>query len=96
MRRMHGIDAFSIYSETPTSPFATLKVIVYRPVDANDAPDIGEVRRFVKERIAVLGVEGAGMRIVRVPFDLHHPVWVADPDYSPDDHIYHAALPPWR
>jgi hypothetical protein len=63
MRRMHGIDAFSIYSETPTSPFATLKVIIYRPVDANNAPDIGEVRCFVKARIAVLGVEGAGMRI---------------------------------
>jgi diacylglycerol O-acyltransferase / wax synthase len=93
MRRMHGIDAFSIYSETPTSPFATLKVAIYRPVDENDAPDIGEVSRFVKEWIAMLGVEGAGMRIVRVPFDLHHPVWVADPDYSPADHIYHAALP---
>ena len=93
MQRMHGIDAFSIYSETPTAPFTTLKVVIYRPVDENDAPDSDEVRRFVTERISMLGVAGARMRVVRVPFDLHHPVWVADPDYSPDDHIYQAALP---
>jgi WS/DGAT/MGAT family acyltransferase len=57
-------------------------------------PDISELRRFVKAQAIRLGSGVADMRIVRVPFDLHHPVWVADPDYSPDDHIYHAALPP--
>lgn len=93
MRRMHGIDAFSIYSETPTSPFATLKVAIYRAADPDDRPDIAELRDFVKDQILGLGT-GAAMRVVRVPFDLHHPVWVGDPDYSPDDHIYRAALPP--
>jgi diacylglycerol O-acyltransferase len=93
MERMHGIDAYSIYSETSTSPFATLKVMIYEPVDQNDAPDIAEVRRFVKTQIERLGPGIAGMRIVRVPFDLHHPLWVSDPDYSPDDHIYQLALP---
>lgn len=93
MQRMHGIDAYSIYSETSTSPFATLKVLIYEPVDQNDVPDMGEVRRFLKAQIDRLGPGIAGMRIVRVPFDLHHPVWLSDPDYSPDDHIYHVALP---
>ena len=93
MERMYGIDAFSIYSATSTSPFATLKVTIYEPVDENDVPDMDEVRSFVESQIERLGAGVMGMRIVRVPFDLHHPVWVADPDYSPDDHIYHAALP---
>lgn len=93
VERMHGIDAFSIYSETSTSPFTTLKVTIYEPVDENDVPDSAEVRRFVKDQIERLSAGAMGMRIVRVPFDLHHPLWVSDPDYSPDDHIYHAALP---
>ena len=93
MERMHGIDAFSIYSETPTSPFVTLKVGIYEPVDENDAPDIDELRSFVETQIERLGAGVPGMRIVRVPFDLHHPVWVSDPDYSPHDHVYCTALP---
>ena len=41
------------------------------------------------ERTALrFGTGVADMRIVRVPLDAHHPVWVADPDYSPHDHIY--------
>jgi diacylglycerol O-acyltransferase len=93
MERMYGIDAYSIYSATSTSPFATLKVVLYEPVDENDVPGMDEVRGFVQSQIERLGAGVMGMRILRVPFDLHHPVWVADPDYSPDDHIYQAALP---
>jgi diacylglycerol O-acyltransferase len=93
MERMHGIDAFSIYSASSTSPFATLKVLLYEPVDESDVPDIHEVRRFVMAQVERLGAGVAGMRIVRVPFDLHHPVWVSDPAYSPDDHVYETALP---
>jgi diacylglycerol O-acyltransferase len=94
VERMHGIDAFLVYSETATSPFATLKVTVYEPVDPNDLPDADELRRFVKTEIERLGGGHMGMRIVRVPFDLHHPVWLSDPAYSPDDHIHHTTLPP--
>lgn len=93
MERMHGIDAFLIYSETHTSPVATLKVTIYEPVHENDVPDMDELRLFVKAQIDRLGAGIMGMRILRVPFDLHHPVWLSDPDYSPDDHIYRTALP---
>lgn len=94
MQRMCGSDAFAIYSDTSTSPFVTLKVAIYEPTDKNDVPDVSELRRFVKARIVMPAVNGAAaLRIVRVPFDLHHPVWVADPHFSADDHIYHVALP---
>lgn len=91
MRRMHGIDAFSIYIETPTSPFETVKVLVYRPV-TDDVPAPEELRDLVKALMARLG-DVAAMRIVRVPLDLHHPVWVLDDRYRPDEHIHHATLP---
>jgi WS/DGAT/MGAT family acyltransferase len=32
-------------------------------------------------------------RALRVPFGLHHPVWVDDPDFELDDHLTRASLP---
>ena len=30
---------------------------------------------------------------MRVPFGLHHPVWVDDPEFGLDDHLSRASLP---
>jgi WS/DGAT/MGAT family acyltransferase len=93
MQRLRGSDAFAIYSETPSSPFVTLKVAIYRPTRKNDRFDSGEIRGFIEQGIEVAGAWRAGLRILRVPLDLHHPVWVSDPDYLPDNHIFEAELP---
>jgi len=92
MQRLRGSDAFAIYSETSSSPYETLKVAIYRPVDGT--PDTGAICDFLKAAIVGTGAVRAKLRIVRVPFDLHHPVWVATPGFSPDDHIHEAELPP--
>lgn len=93
MQRLRGSDAFAIYNETRNSPFVTLKVAIYRPTHESDHPDGGEIREYIKRSIEIGGARRAALRIVRVPFDLHHPVWVCDPDYSPDNHIFEAELP---
>lgn len=93
MQRLRGTDAFTIYNETRKSPFVTLKVAIYRPTSADDHPGSGEIRQFIRNSIEVGGARRAGLRILRVPLDLHHPVWVSDPDYSPDNHIFEATLP---
>lgn len=92
MQRLRGSDAYAVYSETSTSPFATLKVAIYRPSRNNDLPDRSEIRNFIKKNIEVIGGARAGLAIKRVPFDLHHPVWVHVPDFRPDDHIHEAEL----
>jgi WS/DGAT/MGAT family acyltransferase len=93
MKRLRGSDAFAVYCDTPSSPFVTLKVAIYRATRESDRPDVDEIREFIKRCITIAGATRAGLRIVRIPFDLHHPVWVSDPDFSPDDHIYDAELP---
>lgn len=93
MKRLRGTDAYAIYSETPTSPFVTLKVAIYRPVDPDNPPDAGEIRRFIVDNIATVGAWRAALRVVRVPLDIHHPVWVRAPGFSPDDHISEVELP---
>ena len=30
---------------------------------------------------------------MRVPFGLHHPVWVDDPEFELEDHLFRASLP---
>ena len=93
MERMHGIDAFSIYCETPSSSFATLKVAILEPTSPDGVVDIDALREFAKAQALRLGQGRVDRRVVRVPYDLHHPVWVVDPDFSIDDHVRSAALP---
>ena len=33
-------------------------------------------------------------RLVTVPFGLHHPLWIEDPDFDLDYHIRHIGVPP--
>ena len=94
MQRLRGSDAFAIYSGSSSSPFVTLKVAIYTPTDDTDLPTAREIDGFIRKGIVTTGARSANLRIMRVPFDLHHPVWVADPDFSPDNHIYHTELPP--
>jgi diacylglycerol O-acyltransferase / wax synthase len=93
MYRLRGSDAYTIYSGTHSSPFVTMKTAIYKPVDPEDIPHVSDIRRFVKAGMALHGSKGAGMRVMRVPLDIHHPVWVSDPEFSIDDHIYHIILP---
>lgn len=93
MKRLRGTDAYAIYSETPTSPFVTLKVAIYRPSRAGDVPETEEIRAFIRDNIFAVGGPRAALRILRVPLDLHHPVWVRAPGFSADDHIFDVKLP---
>ncbi len=93
MQRLRGSDAYAIYSDTPTSPFITLKAAIYRPTDEKDHPDREAIKGFITRAIAKVGPARAGLGIIRVPLDLHHPVWVQLPDFRADDHIHEAVLP---
>ncbi len=93
MERMHGIDAFSIYCESPTSSFATLKVALLEPSEPGEDIDVAELRELVKRLALDLGKGMIDRRVLRVPFDLHHPVWVVDPNFAIDEHLHRVALP---
>ncbi len=93
MKRLRGSDAYLIYSETPTSPFVTLKVAIYSPTASDVRVDDLDIRGFIRENVVNLGGSRAALRILRVPLDLHHPVWVRVPGFNADDQIYEVELP---
>jgi WS/DGAT/MGAT family acyltransferase len=49
------------------------------------------VRQLVESRLPLL--PPFRRRLVEVPFQLHHPLWIEDPDFDLDYHLRRAALP---
>jgi diacylglycerol O-acyltransferase len=89
MQRLHGSDAIFLYRETPTSLMHTLKVLLLSKVDTSAGYD------YVYERLMErLNVEAVmRQRILPIPFGIHHPVMVDDPDFDISAHVFHAAIP---
>src|SRR3989442_500712 len=86
---MSGFDAQFIYDERPDEPQHTLK-ISFLGERASAAWSFASGRGDLARRLAVL--EPLQWRALRVPFDLHHPVWVADPELDLDWHLRRAAV----
>lgn len=93
LQRFRGGDAQFLYSESATSPFVTLKAMIYEPVEPGSKPTIDEIKAFIAAGVADWIYRGLGYRVVRAPFDLHHPLWVKDKNFCLDKHIHHIALP---
>jgi WS/DGAT/MGAT family acyltransferase len=89
MRRLTGIDSVYLYQETPTAHMHTLKISILKP--AESVPNLEQIKQHfaaTMHRFPALR-----WRIVPVPFGLHHPVAVEDPDFDIDFHFRHVALP---
>src|SRR5215468_811438 len=86
---MSGFDATFIYDEQPDEPQHTLK-ISFLSEPASAAWSFESARRDLARRLAA--IEPLQWRALRVPFDLYHPVWVADPELDLDWHVRRAAV----
>ena len=89
MRRLTGLDASFLYLETPNNHMHVASTYIYDPADA---PDYGfdRVRTLVENRLHLL--PPFRRRLVVVPFGLHHPFWIEDPDFDLDYHLRRATL----
>ena len=89
MHRLSGQDASFLYTETPTVLMHTLKIqflkSIYKTTDYDMLRDRLEATLDLVPMLR--------QRVMFVPFNLHHPVMVDDPDFDLDSHIYRAALP---
>jgi WS/DGAT/MGAT family acyltransferase len=96
MERLSGVDAAFLALETDTMHMHVGAVMVFDP-SVPDTGDDGPTRYFdrlrtvVDERIHL--VPPLRRRVVRVPFGIHHPMWVEDPDFELDYHLRRASLP---
>lgn len=95
MKRLNGMDAMLLYSETPNLHTHTLKVAI---IDAtsydatHDNPYSFEVfRRTIARRLHLL--EPLRYRLVDIPFRLHHPMWLENCDVHLDYHVRTVSVP---
>jgi WS/DGAT/MGAT family acyltransferase len=89
VQRLKGGDAVYLYQETPAAPQHTLKISIMR--SKSPPADRERVKRSFSATIH--RIPALRWRIVPVPFGLHHPVAVEDPDFDLDNHFNHVALP---
>src|SRR5438105_1093483 len=92
MRRLRGIDAVFLYGETPRTHMHTLKISVLDPSAAPSGYSFEGVKATMARRIHRL--PPFRQRLRWVPFGLHYPLWVDDPDFDLDYHLRRMAVPP--
>lgn len=91
---MMGADAGFLYAETERQPSTTPVLVTLRPGPGPDGEvrplTVDDLRAHLEARLDLLPV--FRRRVERVPFGLHHPVLVDDPDLDLGYHVRHVAL----
>jgi diacylglycerol O-acyltransferase len=89
VKRLNGMDAYLLYSETPNLHSHTLKVAV---IDAAGL-DFGfdDFRTHFQRRLHLL--EPFQYRLVEIPWRMHHPMWLENCDVDLDYHLRRVRVP---
>ncbi len=91
MQRLTGLDASFLALETPTSHMHVASLGIYDPSTAAGGMTLDRVTAIYTGRLHL--APPFRRRLATVPFGLHHPLWIEDPDFDIANHIVHTAIP---
>jgi WS/DGAT/MGAT family acyltransferase len=91
MQRLTGLDATFLYMETANNHMHVASTAVFDPSTVPGGYSFDRVLDLVESRLHLL--PPFRRRLAQVPFGLHHPLWVEDPDFDIRLHVRRAALP---
>jgi diacylglycerol O-acyltransferase len=91
MQRLTGLDDGFLWMETPTSYMHVASLIVVDGQTADEPLTFERVRALYESRLDY--APPFRRRLVSVPFGIHHPLWIEDPDFALDWHLRHITLP---
>ncbi len=91
MERLSGLDATFLYLETSAQHMHVSIVAILDPSGAPGGYSFERVQDLIASRVHLL--KPFHRRFVRVPFDLHHPVWVEDPAFDIIHHVRRISCP---
>ena len=91
MKRLNGMDAMLLYSETPNLHTHTLKVAIIDPSGSEAEFDFDAFRRHLRRRLHLL--EPLRYKLVDIPWRLHHPMWLENCDVDLDYHLRRVQVP---
>src|SRR5580765_7932534 len=91
MERLSGLDASFLYLETPNQHMHVAATMVIDPSTMPGGYSFAKVKAFIGARVHL--VPPFQRRIMEVPFRVHHPLWVEDPDFDLDYHVRRIGAP---
>jgi diacylglycerol O-acyltransferase len=91
VKRLNGMDAMLLYSETPNLHTHTLKVAILDPSGLDGEFGFEAFRRHVQRRLHLL--EPLRYKLVDIPGLLHHPMWQENCDVDLDYHLRRVQVP---
>lgn len=91
MKPLSGMDASFLYMETPSQLSHVVGTLILDP-SAGEGFSYERLINVLRNRMHLL--EPFRRRLVPVPFNLGHPVWIDDPDFDLDSHIHRVAARP--
>ena len=91
MKRLNGMDAMLLYSETPNLHTHTLKVAVLDPSDFDGEFGFDMFRLHVRRRLHLL--DPLRYKLVDIPWQLHRPMWQEDCEVDLDYHLRRVRVP---
>jgi WS/DGAT/MGAT family acyltransferase len=94
VKRLNGMDAMLLYSETPNLHTHTLKLAIVDPGE-NQAGDpefsFEAFRHHLLRRLHLL--EPLRYKLVDIPWRLHHPMWLENCEVDLDYHLHRVQVP---
>lgn len=91
MKRLNGVDALMLYSETPEIHMHTLKIGVLDISNFEQDFSFEAFRQIAYPRLMAL--EPLRYQLVDIPLQLHHPMWRTNEDIDVDYHLRRARVP---
>jgi diacylglycerol O-acyltransferase / wax synthase len=91
VKRLNGVDALMLYSETPEIHMHTLKVGVLDVSGVEGGFSFELFRDVAYDRLMALAP--LRYQLVDIPWKLHHPMWVQLPDIDLEYHVRRARVP---
>ena len=91
MERLSGLDATFLYFETSQMHMHVSIVVVLDPAGMPGGYAFEKIQDLIASRLHLL--PPFHRRLVPVPFGLHHPIWVEDPDFDIIHHVHRVSCP---
>jgi len=91
MERLSGMDATFLYLETDAGHMHVAMVGIYDVSTMSGGYSFDKLKAHIASRLHV--VAPFRRRLVEVPFQFHHPVWIEDPEFDLDYHVRRITCP---
>jgi len=91
VKRLNGVNAMLLYSETPEIHMHTLKIGVLDVADVDGGFSFESFRRVAYAQL--LALAPLRYQLVEIPLKLHHPMWQENPDIDLDYHLQRLLAP---